>query len=76
MLRGIDLAVAAQELVFVIGPSGSGKRTLLRCCNRLEEPSAGWIHVDGTDITARSTKYQRYAPPDRHGILRSISIRT
>src|SRR5579862_1407002 len=54
-LRGIDLAVAAQELVFVIGPSGSGKSTLLRCCNRLEEASAGSIHVDGADIMARST---------------------
>jgi polar amino acid transport system ATP-binding protein len=55
VLRGIDLAVAAQELVFVIGPSGSGKSTLLRCCNRLEEASAGSIHVDGTDIMASST---------------------
>ena len=55
VLRGIDLTVEAQELVFVIGPSGSGKSTLLRCCNRLEEPSAGSIHVDGTDIMARST---------------------
>src|SRR5271169_4204553 len=55
VLRGIDLAVAAQELVFVIGPSGSGKSTLLRCCNRLEEASAGSIHVDGADIMARST---------------------
>jgi polar amino acid transport system ATP-binding protein len=55
VLRGIDLAVAPQELVFVIGPSGSGKSTLLRCCNRLEEPSAGSIRVDSIDITARST---------------------
>ena len=39
VLKGIDFAVAAQELVFVIGPSGSGKSTLLRCCNRLEEPA-------------------------------------
>ena len=44
-----------QELVFVIGPSGSGKSTLLRCCNRLEEPSAGSIRVDGVDVMARST---------------------
>ena len=43
VLRGIDLAVAPQELVFIIGPSGSGKSTLLRCCNRLEEPTAGAI---------------------------------
>jgi polar amino acid transport system ATP-binding protein len=55
VLRGIDLAVLPQELVFVIGPSGSGKSTLLRCCNRLEEPSAGSIRVDGVDVMARST---------------------
>src|ERR1700741_5638132 len=55
VLRGIDLVVPPQQLVFVIGPSGSGKSTLLRCCNRLEEASAGSIHVDGADIMARST---------------------
>jgi polar amino acid transport system ATP-binding protein len=55
ILRGIDLKVAPQELIFVIGPSGSGKSTLLRCCNRLEEPSAGAIFVDGTDLMAPST---------------------
>jgi len=55
VLRGIDLAVLPQELVFIIGPSGSGKSTLLRCCNRLEEPTAGSIHVDGIDLMARST---------------------
>src|SRR6187200_2975534 len=55
VLRGIDVAVAPQELVFIIGPSGSGKSTLLRCCNRLEEPSAGVITLDGVDLMARST---------------------
>jgi polar amino acid transport system ATP-binding protein len=55
VLRGIDLAVLPQELVFIIGPSGSGKSTLLRCCNRLEEPTAGAIHVGGIDIMARTT---------------------
>ena len=55
VLRGIDLSVRAQELVFVIGPSGSGKSTLLRCCNRLEEPDAGSIVVDGVDLMARGT---------------------
>ena len=52
-LNGVDLAVTRQELVFVIGPSGSGKSTLLRCCNRLEEPTAGAVYVDGVDILNR-----------------------
>jgi ABC-type polar amino acid transport system ATPase subunit len=55
ILCGIDLKVAPQELIFVIGPSGSGKSTLLRCCNRLEEPSAGAIFVDGVDLMAPAT---------------------
>jgi polar amino acid transport system ATP-binding protein len=52
VLKGVDLKVAARELVFVIGPSGSGKSTLLRCCNRLEEPTSGSIRVEGVDICA------------------------
>jgi polar amino acid transport system ATP-binding protein len=55
VLRGIDLAVAPQELVFMIGPSGSGKSTFLRCLNRLEEPSGGTIVVDGVDMMAAKT---------------------
>jgi ABC-type polar amino acid transport system ATPase subunit len=43
----------------MIGPSGSGKSTLLRCCNRLEEPSAGTILVDGEDITAAKADLNR-----------------
>jgi polar amino acid transport system ATP-binding protein len=50
VLKGIDLAVASQELVFIIGPSGAGKSTLLRCLNRLEEPTSGSIFVDGIDL--------------------------
>ncbi|HEY5633405.1 MAG TPA: amino acid ABC transporter ATP-binding protein [Burkholderiaceae bacterium] len=52
VLKGVDLEVRPRELVFVIGPSGSGKSTLLRCCNRLEEPTAGSIHLEGSEITA------------------------
>ena len=55
VLKGVDLDVAERELVFVIGPSGSGKSTLLRCLNRLEEPSAGSVTVDGIDMLAPRT---------------------
>ena len=52
VLSGIDLDVAEGEATFVIGPSGSGKSSLLRCCNRLEEPGAGHIQFEGQDILA------------------------
>jgi polar amino acid transport system ATP-binding protein len=51
VLKGIDFSVALGEVVCVIGPSGSGKSTLLRCVNRLEEPTAGKIFIEGEDIT-------------------------
>jgi len=50
VLKGIDLAVHAGEVVCIIGPSGSGKSTLLRTVNRLEEPTAGSLRVEGVDI--------------------------
>ena len=59
VLKGIDLSVTKGQLIFMIGPSGSGKSTLLRCCNRLEEPSAGTILVDGEDITAAKADLNR-----------------
>jgi len=59
VLKGIDLSVNKGQLVFMIGPSGSGKSTLLRCCNRLEEPSAGTILVDGEDLTASAADLNR-----------------
>lgn len=46
-LQGIDLDLAAGELCVVLGPSGAGKSTLLRCINRLVEPDAGEIRING-----------------------------
>jgi polar amino acid transport system ATP-binding protein len=51
VLRGIDLEVAAGEVVCVIGPSGSGKSTLLRCVDLLETPTSGTVIVDGVELT-------------------------
>lgn len=50
VLKGIDLEVKAGTVTCIIGPSGSGKSTLLRCLNRLVEPKAGDIAIDGTSI--------------------------
>lgn len=50
-LDGVDLVVPKGEIVGVIGRSGTGKSTLIRCVNRLEEPTAGTIHLEGEDIT-------------------------
>jgi polar amino acid transport system ATP-binding protein len=47
VLKGIDLEVAAREVMCVIGPSGSGKSTFLRCINHLEKINAGRLWVDG-----------------------------
>jgi polar amino acid transport system ATP-binding protein len=52
VLRGIDLAVAAHEVICLIGASGSGKSTLLRCINLLEPIDSGRISVLGQDLTA------------------------
>jgi phosphonate transport system ATP-binding protein len=48
---GVDLSVRPGEFVVILGRSGSGKTTLLRTLNRLVEPSAGLIRVDGRTVT-------------------------
>ncbi len=51
VLRGIDLTIEGRGLTAIIGPSGTGKSTLIRCINRLVEPTAGSVVLDGTDLT-------------------------
>lgn len=55
VLDGIDLNIAAGEVVVIVGPSGSGKSTLLRCINRLEDITSGRVIVDGHDLTNPKT---------------------
>ena len=62
VLCGIDLEVHQGEVVAVIGPSGTGKSTLLRCVNLLEMPDKGEISIGGVSVTApKIDRRQQYA---------------
>jgi len=59
VLKGIDLTVAKGEVLTIIGGSGSGKSTLLTCINGLEPIDSGSIHIDGTEVHAKSTNLDK-----------------
>ena len=60
VLRDINLNVKKGEVISVIGSSGSGKSTMLRCINLLEEPSGGEILFRGQNITDKELKLTEY----------------
>jgi polar amino acid transport system ATP-binding protein len=66
VLNGIDLSVAAHEVICLIGASGSGKSTLLRCINLLEPINGGRILLLGQDVTA--------AGIDANAVRRQVGI--
>ena len=59
VLDDVSLKVAKSEMVFILGPSGSGKSTFLRCCNRLEEPDAGEVILDGVSLTQKNVNLNK-----------------
>ncbi len=61
VLKGVDLEVGSRGLTAVIGPSGTGKSTLIRCINRLVEPTSGEIHFMGQDLVRLDRKALREA---------------
>ena len=68
ILKGINITIEKGEKVVVIGQSGSGKSTFLRCLNRLEKPTGGSIIFEGTDLTAAPDK-QLYKVREKMGMV-------
>ncbi|WP_062606659.1 ABC transporter ATP-binding protein [Caballeronia calidae] len=56
VLKGVSLAAKAGDVISIIGASGSGKSTFLRCINFLERPNAGQIIVDGEAVRTKTDK--------------------
>jgi polar amino acid transport system ATP-binding protein len=60
VLKGISTRIRVGEVLSIIGPSGGGKSTFLRCLNLLETPTSGQIIFDGVDITAKGVNVDRH----------------
>ncbi len=59
VLKGVSFQVEKGETKVIIGPSGTGKSTLLRCINRLTEPDRGRVWLDGVEVTSPKTNINR-----------------
>jgi octopine/nopaline transport system ATP-binding protein len=64
VLRGISLSAAEGQVISILGSSGSGKSTMLRCINMLETPDAGEIAIGGEVIALRKGRRGRTEPAD------------
>jgi len=83
-LDDVSFDVAAGQVVGLIGPSGAGKSSLIRCVNRLVEPSGGSVHLGELDITALSSAelrrarrrigmiFQEYALVERLSVMENV----
>ena len=60
VLRDIDFTVSKGDVISIIGPSGGGKSTFLRCLNLLEKPEKGQIFFDGKEITGKNVNIDQH----------------
>jgi phosphonate transport system ATP-binding protein len=83
-LKGIDFEVPDGQVMALIGPSGAGKSTVIRCINRLVEPTAGTVTLNDTEITALGAAelrrarrrmgmiFQEYALVERLSVMENV----
>ena len=74
VLRGINLKVARGEVMCIIGPSGGGKSTMLRCINHLEKIDGGRLWVDGELVGYRQHRGKLYELRDREVCAKRAEI--
>jgi len=74
VLKGVDLEVAAKEVMCIVGPSGSGKSTFLRCINHLENIHSGRLSVDGALVGYRERGDKLYEMHDREIAAQRLDI--
>ena len=60
VLKGISTTIRKGEVVSIIGPSGGGKSTFLRCLNLLEEPTSGKVYFKEEDITDKKVSNAKF----------------
>jgi phosphonate transport system ATP-binding protein len=83
-LKGIDFEVPDGQVMALIGPSGAGKSTVIRCINRLVEPTAGSVSLNDTEITSLGAAelrrarrrmgmiFQEYALVERLSVMENV----
>src|ERR1700688_4439942 len=83
-LKGIDLDVPDGQVMALIGPSGAGKSTVIRCINRLVEPTSGTITLNGAEVTTLGSRglrrarrrmgmiFQEYALVERLTVMENV----
>jgi histidine transport system ATP-binding protein len=70
VLRGVSLTAGRGDVISIIGSSGSGKSTFLRCINFLDAPSEGRITILNEELKTTRDRHQQLAPADKHQLQR------
>ena len=65
VLKGVSLSAKVGDVISILGASGSGKSTMLRCINMLEVPDAGEVAIAGETIALKKDRRGRMCPADR-----------